>query len=90
MNLKDTVNMMLSNDYKERFKAEYVQTVVRADRLETFLRKYREGKLEITPDCPYEVLFEQFVYMTRYIQMLEERAELEDIPLPGVQDEKGA
>ena len=25
MELKDTVNMMLNDDYKERFKAEYIQ-----------------------------------------------------------------
>lgn len=25
MELKDTVNMMLSDDYKEHFKAEYIQ-----------------------------------------------------------------
>ena len=29
MKLKDTVEMMNSNDYKERFKAEYYQLVTR-------------------------------------------------------------
>lgn len=28
MELKDTVDMMLSTDYKERFKAEYSQLVI--------------------------------------------------------------
>lgn len=34
MELKDTVNMMLSDDYKERFKAEYIQEKIRAVKLE--------------------------------------------------------
>ena len=29
MDLKDTVEGMLSEDYKERFKAEYLQTKIR-------------------------------------------------------------
>lgn len=29
MELKDTINGMLSNDYKERFVAEYQQTEIR-------------------------------------------------------------
>lgn len=33
MELKDTVQLMLSNDYEERFKAEYWQTKVRYERL---------------------------------------------------------
>ena len=33
MEFKDTVDMMLSDDYKERFKAEYYQTKERYERL---------------------------------------------------------
>ena len=29
MDFKETVDLMLSNDYKERFKAEYYQTKIR-------------------------------------------------------------
>ena len=33
MELRDTVDMMNSEDYKERFKAEYYQTVIRYGKL---------------------------------------------------------
>ena len=34
MELKDTVELMNSNDYIERFKAEYLQIKIRCDKLE--------------------------------------------------------
>lgn len=37
--LKETVELMLSNDYKERFKAEYYQLKIRIDRLDNMLSK---------------------------------------------------
>ena len=36
MELKDTIEMMTSNDYKERFKAEYHQTKIRYEKLKKF------------------------------------------------------
>ena len=33
MNLKDTAEMMISEDYKERFRAEYYQVLLRLDAL---------------------------------------------------------
>lgn len=36
MELKDTVNGMLSEDYKERFVAEYQQTKIRYEKLKKF------------------------------------------------------
>ena len=37
MELKDTIELMNSNDYKERFKAEYLQAKIRYDKLEKML-----------------------------------------------------
>ena len=37
MELKDTVELMNSNDYKERFKVEYLQIKTRCDKLEKML-----------------------------------------------------
>ena len=34
MELKDTINLMSSTDYKERFKAEYLQAKIRYDKLD--------------------------------------------------------
>lgn len=39
MELKDTIEMMNSEDYKERFKAEYYQTKIRYDKLHSMLVK---------------------------------------------------
>lgn len=39
MRLKDTVEMMNSTDYKERFKAEYHQVVIRYQKLKAMLEK---------------------------------------------------
>ena len=36
MDMKKTVDMMLSDDYKERFKAEYYQLKERYERLKIF------------------------------------------------------
>lgn len=41
MNLKETVPMMESADYKERFKAEYNQLIIRRNGLSNMLRKYK-------------------------------------------------
>ena len=81
MELKDTIPMMTSADYKERFKAEYLQLKIRDDKLSAMLNKYKEGTLDFTPCCPYEMLFEQLVYMEHYLSMLEHRAEIEGINL---------
>lgn len=40
MNLKETVPMMESADYKERFKAEYLQLKIRVNGLRNMLKKY--------------------------------------------------
>lgn len=34
--LRDTVEMMNSGDYKERFKAEYYQVVIRYQKLKSY------------------------------------------------------
>lgn len=81
MELKDTIEMMTSEDYKERFKAEYYQTKIRCEKLEDMVVKYREGTLEFKPTCPYKVLYEQLVHMERYRNALETRAKIEGIDL---------
>lgn len=80
-NLKDTVALMNSSDYKERFIAEYWQTKIRYNKLHQMLVKYDAGKLDFTPTCPIEVLKEQKQYMGMYLNKLEVRAVIEDIEL---------
>ena len=81
MELKDTVKMMNSEDYKERFKSEYWQTKIRYDKLNAMLVKYKAGTLSFTPTCPVDVLHEQKRIMLQYLYLLEVRAEIEDIDL---------
>ena len=56
MELKDTIEMMQSADYKERFKAEYQQTKIRYDKLHKMLVKADAGTLDFTPTCPLGLL----------------------------------
>ena len=46
MELKDTVELMNSADYKERFKAEYLQTKIRYDKLHKLIIKMEAGTCE--------------------------------------------
>ena len=79
MELKETINMMNSADYKERFKAEYFQTKIRYEKLRRMLVKYDAGKLEFTPSCPIELLREQAIIMEKYLYLLETRAVIENV-----------
>lgn len=81
MKLNETVEMMNSEDYKERFKAEYLQLKIRIDGLATMLWKYKENMLRFTPKCSYDLLNGQLKAMEMYQSYLEERAEIEEIEL---------
>ena len=76
-----TVPLMQSEDFKDRSKAEYYQLKIRYERLSKMLEKYREGTLDFTPNCSYDLLHTQLVYMEGYMRILEERAVIEDIEL---------
>lgn len=81
MELKETIEMMNSKDYKERFKAEYYQTKIRYDKLHKTVIKYEAGTLDFEPTCPIEFLIEQKKHMGMYLHALEVRAEIEDVEL---------
>ena len=81
MTLKDTVEMMNSDNYKERFKAEYYQLVTRYKGLKSMLTKWDEGTLNFEPTCPRSIYDMQIKAMTDYIAILEARAAIEDIDL---------
>ena len=81
MELKDTIELMNSKDYKERFKAEYLQAKIRYDKLDAMTVKYEAGTLNFTPSCSLELLKEQKKYMGNYIRILRIRAEIENVEL---------
>ena len=82
MELKDTISLMTSTDYKDRFKAEYIQNVVRYKKLKAMLDKWDNGKLDFSPTCPRSAYNIQVKAMTDYIAVLEARAVMEGIELP--------
>lgn len=83
MQLIDTVEMMVSDDYKERFKAEYYQVVIRYKKLQAMVDKWDNGNLNFTPTCPRSTYNMQIKAMTDYIAVLEARAVMENVNLGG-------
>ena len=81
MQLKDTVEMMSSEDFKERFKAEYYQLYLRLEGLTSMLIKWEENMLDFEPKCSKETLENQFIFMQGYLCILRIRAEKEGIDL---------
>lgn len=81
MELKDTIELMNSDNYKDRFKAEYFQLKIRLEKLRNMLHRWRTSSLDFSPNCSYEYYARQVAYMTNYLEVLKERAEIEKIEL---------
>ena len=85
MELKETIELMCSENYKERFIAEYLQVKIRYEKLKNFCNKIEAEKMlgkEVTKhDCPLELLREQQKYMGLYLFVLEKRALIENVEL---------
>ena len=80
--LADTVAMMTSADYKERFLAEYIQVSIRLNKLVTMLDQFESGTLPFKPTCSIELLKKQMTTMFSYKNILVQRASCENIELP--------
>ena len=81
MKLSETVEMMNSADYKERFRAEYFQLKIRVNGLKNMLDKWDKGELNFIPTCPREIYNDQMEYMMNYMTVLANRAYLEHVDL---------
>lgn len=79
--LSDTIALMTSDDYKDRFKAEYFQTKLRMEKLSKILKAYDNGTLEFELSCPFWMLVRQHSLMYDYVGYLEFRAKIEGIDL---------
>lgn len=82
--LIDTAILMKSDDYKDRFIAEYQQLVIRYNGLKNMLNKWDKNELTFTPTCPRSTYNMQIKAMTDYIAVLEARAVMENIDLQEV------
>ena len=79
--LKQTVELMNSSDYKERFKAEYYQLKIRYDKLHSMCEKWDKDELDFVPTCSRFTYKMQLIAMQFYLKILEERAVVEKIEL---------
>ena len=86
MELKDTVDMMLSSDYKERFKAEYYQLKIRYYKLKNMYDNW--DNLNFTPTCTKRTSKAQLQAMHSYLLILIARAAVENIDIEGLGDEE--
>ena len=68
-------------EYKERFITEYNELAERQSKLSAIIQKYLSGTLDFAPTCPISLLQKQNRAMLRYLNILEERAEIENIKL---------
>ena len=84
MKLSDTINMMNSSDYKERFRAEYAQLAIRYYGLCNMLEKWDSGTLEFTPTCSRSIYDTQKTAMEYYLTILESRAIIENVNLEDI------
>lgn len=81
MELRDTIDMMESEDYKARFEAEYYQVAIRCHKLRAMLDKWDRGVLDFKPSCPRSTYNMQIRAMVDYMAVLEARAVMEGIEL---------
>lgn len=84
LTLNDTVDGMVSNDYKERFISEYQQLVIRYNGLKKMLENWDRNELAFVPTCPRSTYNMQIKAMADYIAVLEARAVMENIDLQEV------
>ncbi len=88
--LEHLVELMESENYRDRFVAEYIQLKQRHEKLKRFNTKIEaatrtqhldNGVDEPLHDCPAGLLREQQAAMGEYLHLLEVRAVIEDIDL---------
>ena len=79
--LARTCELMVSPDYKERFKAEYLQLKNRLNGLKHMLNAWDDGKLNFTPTCPRDLYDKQVEGMELYLNVLTQRAAIEKVEL---------
>lgn len=75
------IRMIQSPDYKERFRGEFYELVIRSEKLAEMIHKYKAGELGFAPTCDIELLEDQLAIMMQYRGILADRAEIENIDI---------
>lgn len=81
MELKETVELMNSINYEDRFKAEFAQLSIRIEGLETMILGYKADTLAFKPVSDVSVFEAQLAAMKAYAAILHLRAKEESIEL---------
>lgn len=79
MKLEDTVQLMLSEDYAERFKAEYYQLSIRLEKLHDYI--WNKGRVSFDSKSKFATYIDQYQTMKKYLAILRTRANDEGIEL---------
>ena len=79
--LAATAALMTSENYKDRFKAEYIQLKNRYEGLKRMTDNWDNGTLNFTPTCPRATYNFKLRAMKEYLDILEVRAKIEGINL---------
>lgn len=80
MKLVETVNLMCSSDFKDRFTAEYAQLVIRLSKLNNVLNSQSDTRFEVD-DITRDLMLKQRDAMESYKTCLEKRAGILGIDL---------
>lgn len=80
MKLVETVDLMCSNDFKDRFIAEYVQLVIRLSKLDAVLNKVSDVSFKVD-DITRDLMLKQRDAMESYKVCLKKRADILGIDL---------
>lgn len=81
--LADTVDLMLSKDPNDQFKAEYYQLENRFIMLNEMLTEWDVGRLDPVPAGSRYAYGEQLGYMRSYLQVMKKIAAARGIDLSG-------
>lgn len=79
MQLKQTIDLMCSPDYKKRLTAEYFQLKIRTEGLKCMLTEWDKGCLTFKPTCPRSTYMLQLKAMEDYLAVLELRITIENL-----------
>lgn len=79
--LSDTVELMCSDNYSDRLKAEYYQLKIRYFKLNNMLIKWENNELNFKPKCNKELLYSQLKTMEDLLGILTVRAGVEGVIL---------
>ena len=80
MKLVETVNLMCSRDFKDRFIAEYVQLVIRLSKLNDVLSNKSDIRF-VADDTTMSLMLKQRDAMESYKECIEKRADIAGIDL---------